>query len=151
MFRPSCRLSTSFPFKDRNPIALRSHVVYQFTCQCCSALYVGQTRLHIHTRISEHMGVSPLTGKERFFSTMSSKLAHNHIYKHPISASVFKILSSVTSEWDLLIREILVISHLNLVLNANIRSTPLELFLLCNINLNYTHALNINLYKLTSH
>jgi hypothetical protein len=31
------------------------------------------------TRISEHMGVSPLTGKERSISTMSSILAHKHI------------------------------------------------------------------------
>jgi hypothetical protein len=123
VFRPSCRLSSFFPFKDRIPIALRSHVVYQFTCQCCSALYVGQTRRHIHTCISEHMGVSPLTGKERSISTMSSILAHK-----PVSASNFKILSWSTSEWDLLIRESLLISQLNPVLNANIRSTHLELF-----------------------
>ena len=77
VFRPPCRLSSFFPFKDRIPIALRSYVVYQFTCQCCSALYIGQTRRHIHTRISEHMAVSPLTGKERSISTMSSILAHN--------------------------------------------------------------------------
>jgi hypothetical protein len=129
-FRPSCRLSSFFPFKDRIPVALRSHVVYQFTCQCCSALYVGQTRRHIHTRISEHMGVSPLTGKERSISTMSSILANKHMHKHPVSASDFKILSSGTSEWDLLIRKSLLISQLNPVLNANIRSTPraLELF-----------------------
>ena len=107
---------------------LLANVVYQFTCQCCSALYVGQTRRHIHTRISEHMGVSPLTGKERSISTMSSILAHKHMHKHPVSASDFKILSSGTSEWDLLIRESLLISQLNPVLNANIRSTPLELF-----------------------
>jgi hypothetical protein len=37
-----------------------------------------------------------------------------------LAASDFKILSSGTSEWDLLIRESL--------LNANIRSTHLELF-----------------------
>ena len=124
---PSCRLSSFFPFKDRIPIALRSHVVYQFTCQCCSALYVGQTRRHIHTRISEHMGVSPLTGKERSISTMSSIFAHEHMHKHPVSASDFKILSG-TSEWDLLIRESRLITQLNHVLNANIRSIPLELF-----------------------
>ena len=93
VFRPSCRLSSFFPFKDRIPIVLRSHVVYQFTCQCCSALYVGQTRRHIHTRISEHMRVSPLTGKERSISTMSSILAHKHMHKYPVSASDFKILS----------------------------------------------------------
>ena len=90
--------------------------------------YVGQTRRHIHTRISEDMGVSPLTGKERSISTMSSILAHKHMHKHPVSASDFKILSSGTSEWDLLIRESLLISQLNPVLNANIRSTPPELF-----------------------
>jgi hypothetical protein len=37
------------------------HVVYQFTCQCCRALYVGQTRRHIHTRISEHMEKNALS------------------------------------------------------------------------------------------
>jgi hypothetical protein len=84
-----------------------------------------ETRKHI---ISEHTGVSPLTGKERSISTMSSILAHKHMHKHPVSASDFKILSSGTSEWDLLIRESLLISQLNHVLNANIRSTPLELF-----------------------
>ena len=63
VFCPSCRI----------PIALRSHVVYQFMCQCCSALYVGQTHRHIHTRISEHMGVSRLwLEKEHSISTMSS-------------------------------------------------------------------------------
>ena len=110
VFRPSCRLSRFFPFKDGITIALRSHVVYQFTCQCCSALYVGQTRRYIHTRISEQMGVSPLTGKERSISTMSSILAHKHMHKHTVYASDFKILSSGTSEWDLLIRESLLIS-----------------------------------------
>jgi hypothetical protein len=74
------------------------------------------------------MGVSPLTGKERSIPTMSSILDHKHMYKHPVSAFDFKILSSATSEWDLLIREILLISHPNPVLHANIRSTPLELF-----------------------
>jgi hypothetical protein len=117
-----------FLFKDRIPITLRSHVVYQFTCQCCSALYVGQTRRHIHTSISEHMGVSPLTGKERSISSMSSILAHKNMHNHPVSTSDFKILSSGTSEWDLLICESLLVSQLNPVLNANIRSTPLELF-----------------------
>jgi hypothetical protein len=79
---------------------LRSHVVYQFTCQCCSALYVGQTRRHIHTRISEHMGVSPLTGKERSISTMSSILAHKHMHKHPVSASMVTV-AMVTINYDL--------------------------------------------------
>jgi hypothetical protein len=77
-------------------------------------MYFGNilTRQHIHSRISEHMGVSPLTGlKERSISTMSGILAHKHMHKHRVSASDFKILSSGTSEGDLLIRESLLISQ----------------------------------------
>ena len=97
VFRPSFRLSNFFPFKDNIPCEPRSHVVYLYKCQCCGALYVGQTRRHIHTRISEHMGDSPLTGKKRSVSTMSGILAHIHPTKHQISPSDFKILSTATS------------------------------------------------------
>ena len=89
--------------------------MYLYKCQCCGALYVGQTRRHIHTRISEHMGVSPLTGKKRSVSTMSGILAHIHTTKHQISPSDFKILSTATSEADLLIRET-AFSYLSLIL-----------------------------------
>jgi hypothetical protein len=99
--------------------------MYQFTCQCCSALYVGQARRHIHTRISEHMGVTPLTGKEGSVSTMSSILAHKHVYKDQVFVSDFKILSSATSEWDILIREILLIPQLNPVPYILILDLPL--------------------------
>jgi hypothetical protein len=58
------------------------------------------------------MGVSPLTGKKRSVSTMSGMLAHIHTTKHQISPSDFKILSTATSEADLLIRESLFISKL---------------------------------------
>ena len=120
VFRPSFRLSNFFPFEDKIPCELRSHVMYLYKCQCCGALYVGQTRRHIHTRISEHMCVSPLTGKKRSVSTMSGILAHIHTTKHQISPSGFKILSTATSEADLLIRESLFIPKLNPILNANI-------------------------------
>jgi hypothetical protein len=68
VFRPSFRLSNFFLFKDKIAGELRSHMVYLYKCPCCGALYVGQTRRHIHTRISEHMGVSPLNGKKFCFN-----------------------------------------------------------------------------------
>jgi hypothetical protein len=74
------------------------------------------------------MGVSPLAGKERSIPTMSCILAHKHIHKHPVSASDFKILLSGTSEWDLLIRESVLICQHNPAPNAIIRSAALELF-----------------------
>jgi hypothetical protein len=48
------------------------------------------------------MGVSPLTGKKRSVSTMSGILAHIYTTKHQISPSDFKILSTATSEADLM-------------------------------------------------
>ena len=63
VFRSSTRLSSFFPFKDKVPKFLRSCVVYLLKCRCCSASYVGQTTRHLHTRVSGHIGISPLTGK----------------------------------------------------------------------------------------
>jgi hypothetical protein len=63
VFRSTKRLSTFFSFKDKIPKALKSGVVYSFTCRCCSASYVGQTTRHLHTRVSEHLGITPITGK----------------------------------------------------------------------------------------
>ena len=93
VFRPSFCLSSFFPFKDRILNGLRSHVVYSYECQCCGALYVGQTRRHIHTRISKHMGVSPLTGKER--SILAFWLTHtltNIRFQCLISKSFLRVL-----------------------------------------------------------
>ena len=53
------------------------------------------------------------TGTKRSVSTMSGILAHIHTTKHQISPSDFKILSTATSETDLLIRESIFISKLN--------------------------------------
>ena len=131
VFRPTCRLSDFFPFKGRIPSAMRSHVVYKYKCQCCGALYVGQTRRNIHTRISEHMGVSSKTGNKLSVSQMSAVLTHHHLSKHAISDSNFTILTSGNFKFDhdLEKRESLLISKLEPILNNNnISSMPLYLF-----------------------
>ena len=116
VFRLSFRLSNFFPFKDKIPCELRSHVVYLYKCKCCGALYVGQTRRHIHTRISEHMGVSHLTGNKRSVSTMSGILAHIQTTKHHISPSDFKILSTATVLLKRIYSFAKAFSYLNLIL-----------------------------------
>ena len=107
---------------------MRSHVVYKYKCQWCGALYVGQTRRHIHARISEHMGVSSKTGSKLSVSQMSAVLTHHHLSKHTISGSDFTILTSGNSKFDLEMRESLLISKLKPVLDNNISSVPLYLF-----------------------
>ena len=91
---------------------MRSRVVYKYTCQCCGALYFVQTRRYLHTRISEHMGVSPLTGKKLATTSISSIQAHIHHTHHTISPNDFSIILSChsSSNFELLIQESLLIS-----------------------------------------
>ena len=64
IFQSGRQSSGFFLFKDQTPMLMRLRVVYKYMCQCCGALYLGQTRCYLHTRISEHMGVLPLMGKK---------------------------------------------------------------------------------------
>ena len=93
VFRSSRRIPSFFPFKDKVPKYLRSSIVYLFKCRCCSASYVGQTTRHLHTRISEHLGISPITGKHTSNPTKSSVLSHSCASGHKVDFDDFKILS----------------------------------------------------------
>ena len=123
IFRPVCRLSHFFRFKDRIPMCPRSNFVYKFTCQRCSSLYLVETARNLHIRICEHMGISPYTGNEISHpSSLSSILAHKRETGHPISFDDFSVLASGRSELDTLIRESLLIAKINPSLNVNVRS-----------------------------
>ena len=102
-FRPVSRLSNFFRFKDRLPLKLRSHVVYKFTCRRCQASYIGETCRLLHTRISDHIGISAYTGKPLSHSTLSSVLSHNVKTDHEISFDDFKILFSGSTQLDVLL------------------------------------------------
>ena len=128
VFRPTKRLSRFFPAKDRIPKGLRSHVVYSFASQCCHALYVGRTACHLHTRASDHLGVSPLTGKKNANPSPSNIFTHLSETRLSATMNDFRVLSAYTSPSELLIRESLLIRKLNPSLNANIGSVPLPLF-----------------------
>ena len=128
IFRSPTRISTFFPFKDKVPKYRRSSVVYSFTCRCCSASYVGQTTRHIHTRISEHLGVSPITGKKSTSPTTSSIHSYISAFGHLASFDDFKIISSCSDSYELLIHESLLISKLKPSLNVQGSSIPLNLF-----------------------
>ena len=53
----SCLLSLKSSFDND----LKSHVVYELTCNGCKSIYVGQTYRHITTRVAEHaMADSPM-------------------------------------------------------------------------------------------
>ena len=110
---------------------MRSRIIYKYLCQRCRALYYNQTRRHFHTRISEHTEVSPLTGKKLATNSLSSVLAHSQQSFHNISPDNFTITSSCRSKsnFELLLRESLLISKFRPSLHENIPSIPLSLLL----------------------
>ena len=59
-------MGSFFSSKDMLPNALRSFLVYKFTCAGCQSCYIGETRRHLATRIKEDL----VTDKE------------SHIMKH---------------------------------------------------------------------
>ena len=103
------------------------------SCQqsCCkliiSASYVGQTTRHLHTRISEHLGISPITGIQSTNPAVSSILSHTNASGHPANFDDFQILSSSDS-YELMIHESLLINKYRPNLNVQGSSIPLNLF-----------------------
>ena len=49
------KIGTMFTLKDSIPDALKSNVVYKFSCAGCNACYIGETTRHLATRIKEHL------------------------------------------------------------------------------------------------
>ena len=127
-FKPGRRISDFFRLKDITPVELRSRVVYEYTCVGCHSNYIGQTSRHLRHRIAEHAGVSHITGK-----TMKSQ-SHSSIRDHSLSCSGcdfspknFKILTTGSSDLELLIKERLLINQRKPAINGNVGSFELLL------------------------
>ena len=88
-------------------------MLYLFKCRCCSASYVGQTTRHLHTRIAEHLGISPITGKHSTNPAISSILSHTNASGHPANFDDFQILSSSSDSYEVMIHESLFINKYN--------------------------------------
>ena len=77
-------------------------VVYKFVCSCCNATYGdGQTQRHIFVRASDHLNITPLTGK---FVKKSKKLAifdHILLGGHEASFDNFSVLFKKSNAFKL--------------------------------------------------
>ena len=79
-------------------------------------------------RVGEHSGISPLT-KKRSKSKKSTAVKNNLlICDQPVSFDEFKVLAYSNSEFHLKIKESLLKSRDQPVLNKNEASLPLHLF-----------------------
>ena len=96
-------------------------------CSCWNATYYGQTQRHFFVRASEHLGITPLTGK--FVKTpKKSAIDHALLEGHKASFDNFSILLKESNPFKLQLKESLFISRDESILNKNIFSFPLELF-----------------------
>jgi hypothetical protein len=94
-----------------------------------SASYVGQTMRHLCTRVSEHLGLTPITGQPSSSPVMFSIFSHLNTTGHSANFDDFKILSSCSDTCELLIHESLLISKINRCLLKN--TTRLKWSLTC--------------------
>ena len=67
---------------------------------------------HLHTRVSEHLGITPITGKLCKNPPQSSIFSHLISTGHTASINDFEILSSCSDDQELLIHESFLISKM---------------------------------------
>ena len=103
-----------FSFKDPIPDALKSLVVYQFTCVGCNSRSIGETSRHFATRVKEHL----LTDKN---SHVYKHLNASPSCKHKCSVDCFKILDSAKTRHCLKLKEAIYTSRLKPELNAQLQ------------------------------
>ena len=109
-------------------MCLRSNLVCKFTCAGCKATYYGETCRHFKVRVDEPSRISPVTNKRSKSRKSTAVKDHMLICEQPVSFEDFKVLVPSNSEYHLKIKESLLISRDQPVLNKNEASLPLHLF-----------------------
>ena len=123
-FKNDFTTASFFRFKDQIPMMVRSNIVYIYKCGICNSRYIGETSRHYTTRVAEHMGVSPRTGKP-MSKVNSNVYAHFLESGHSIKRENFAILYSRGS-LDLKLAESIAIHQLQPDLNSQVASVPLD-------------------------
>ena len=110
----SFKINNFFSFKDPIPDALKSLVVYQFTCAGCNSRYIGETSHHFATRVKEYLSTDK----------------NSHVYKHLNGSpgckrkclfDCFKIVNTAKTRHCLKLKEAIYINCLKPELNAQLQ------------------------------
>ena len=104
---------------------LHSNLVYKFKC---NNMYYGKTKRHFKVRASEHIGITPLTGKKVKSPKESAVFDHIVHTGHNASFDDFETLVKECDEFRFLLRESLLILREDAPLNRYVKSISLELF-----------------------
>ena len=92
MFKSQNKLENAFCFKDCIPKELTSGTVYKFQGGLCNESYPGKCVRHLHVRIGEYIGISPLT-KKKFKPKAGAVSDHLLLCNHSPSFENFSLLT----------------------------------------------------------
>ena len=89
VYQSRSRISNLFNFKDAVNTKWNSHIVYKFMCSCCNVTYCGQTQRHFFVRASEHLLITPVTGKFVKMPKKSAIFDCPLLDDHKVSLTIF--------------------------------------------------------------
>ena len=111
VFKNNFTIKSFFPYKDVIPTFMLSNIVYKYSCEQCNAAYYGETTRHLKTRVAEHIGIHPRTGKTNPNPLHSSIRNHQSKTGHQIKEENFKVIYKAKNEYeDVRIAESILIS-----------------------------------------
>ena len=116
------KIGQYFSAKCKIPEKLVSHVVYKFNCASCNAMYIGETTKHNSVRTREHLH----TDKK---SSVYKHLRNNVLCKNACTEECFSILDKAPTDYQLKIKEGLLIGKYKPVLNKQVHSYKARLVL----------------------
>ena len=126
----SLKTGSYFNLKSKTPAALKSNVVYKFTCsRDVNTTYIGMSTRHLVTRAREHLQLNSTSAKSAISQHISScQTCQNS----NLDVSSFKVIRNCHNEYETKIQEALLIKkltpRLNSQLYANGCSFPLNVF-----------------------
>ena len=101
--------------------------MYKFTCSCCNTTYYGKSERYFFVRASEHLGMTPLTGKQVKNPKKSAIFDHILLKGHDASFKDFMVLLKENNKFKLHLKASILIKCDKPKLNRNIYNYPLEL------------------------
>ena len=130
VFKSGPKIGHFLNFKDSLPFGVRSFVIYKYSCSHCNMTYIGKTTRHLLVRMSEHLGISHRTSKPRKYNPKQTTAVREHIRtcEHSGSFNDFKIVSQGKTDFEILIKESLLVGKEKPILNKQIKSYQLALF-----------------------
>ena len=101
------------------PCCLRSNVVDKCLCGRCNATYYGETCRNLGVRVTEHLDISALTGKKLKSIKLTAVKDIIRFCDYIVSIDDFKILATSYSDFLIKIKEGLLISLDEPILNQS--------------------------------